>query len=122
MTQAGISYILTKYARIARATSNLLPDKIPPYVNRHTRAMLLLLSGVNLIYIRDLLGHVDIATTEVYARVDTEMKRKALASAYPEVVEPAMPHWTKDGDLLSWLNQLWLHDTLICKAFLWKSA
>ncbi len=47
--------------------------------------MLLLQAGVNLIYIRDLLGHVDIATTEVYARADTEMKRKALESTYPEV-------------------------------------
>lgn len=106
MTRAGISYILNKYVGQARATSNLLPDKITPHVMRHTRAMLLLQAGVNLIYIRDLLGHVDIATTEVYARADTEMKRKALESAYPEVVDPAMPHWTKDDDLLSWLKQL----------------
>ena len=106
MTRAGISYILDKYARKARATSNLLPDKITPHVMRHTRAMLLLQAGVNLVYIRDILGHVDIATTEVYARADTEMKRKALESAYTEVVDPTMPHWTKDGDLLSWLKQL----------------
>ena len=41
--------------------------------------MLLLQAGVSLIYIRDLLGHVDIAKTETYARADTEMKdRKSV--------------------------------------------
>ena len=68
--------------------------------------MLLLQSGVNLIYIRDLLGHVDIATTEIYARADTEMKRKALEGAYPDIVTNTLPHWTKDDDLLLWLSTL----------------
>ena len=40
--------------------------------------MHLIQAGVNLIYIRDLLGHVDVATTEVYARADAETKRKAI--------------------------------------------
>ena len=40
--------------------------------------MYLLQSGVNLIYIRDLLGHVDIKSTEIYLKIDSEMKRKAL--------------------------------------------
>jgi len=34
------------------------------------------------------------------------MKRKALEFAYPEVVDPAMTHWTKGDDLLSQLKQL----------------
>ena len=40
---------------------------------RHSKAMHLLQAGVNLIYIGDLLGHVDLATTEIYARADTEL-------------------------------------------------
>ena len=68
--------------------------------------MVLLQSGVSLVYIRDLLGHVDIATTEIYARSDTEMKRKALEKAYPEIVSEKLPHWNKDVNLLSWLNSL----------------
>lgn len=43
--------------------------------------MHLLQAGVNLIYIRDILGHADIKTTEIYARIDNEMKRKALEKA-----------------------------------------
>ena len=101
MTRAGISYILNKYVSQARAKSSIIPDKITPHVMRHTKAMLLLQAGISLIYIRDLLGHVDIETTEIYARADTEMKRKALEKAYPEMVVTNLPHWEKDENLLS---------------------
>ena len=40
--------------------------------------MHLLQAGVNLIYIRDFLGHADIKTTEIYAKTDTEEKRKVI--------------------------------------------
>ena len=52
------------------------------------------------------LGHVDIATTETYARADTEMKRKALEKAYPEMVTSNLPHWENDEALLTWLASL----------------
>jgi site-specific recombinase XerD len=44
---------------------------VTPHVLRHSKAMHLLQSGVNLIYIRDFLGHVDYSTTEVYAMLAT---------------------------------------------------
>jgi integrase/recombinase XerD len=106
LTPAGITFILNKYAACARAVSPIVPDKVTPHVFRHTKAMHLLHAGVNLIYIRDLLGHVDISTTENYARIDTELKRKALEKAYPEIVSPALPPWSRDKDLLTWLTNL----------------
>ena len=106
MTRAGIAYILAKYVSQAREKSPIIPDKVSPHVIRHTKAMMLLQAGVSLIYIRDLLGHVDIATTETYARADTEMKRKALEKAYPEMVTSNLPHWEKDEALLNWLASL----------------
>ena len=68
--------------------------------------MHLLQSGINLIYIRDLLGHVDIKTTEVYARADAEMKRKALEAAYPNIVPDKPFSWQEDGELMTWLRNL----------------
>ena len=68
--------------------------------------MHLLQSGVNLIYIRDILGHVDVKTAEVYARIDTEMKRKALESASKGVVSDMAPVWQTDKNLLDWLKSL----------------
>jgi integrase/recombinase XerD len=106
MTRAGVSYILNKYVSLARATCQLLPDKVTPHVFRHTKAMHLLQAGVNKIYIRDLLGQVDEATTEIYTHADTELKRKALEKAYPDMVPTEFPEWTKDDDLLMWLDNL----------------
>jgi integrase/recombinase XerD len=49
---------------------------------------------------------VDIATTEIYARADTELKRKALENAYPDMIPTDLPQWNKDEDLLAWLTNL----------------
>lgn len=46
----------------------LIPNDISPHCIRHTKAMHLLQANVNLVYIRDLLGHSSVTTTEIYAR------------------------------------------------------
>ncbi len=71
---------------------------------RHAKAMHLLEAGVNLIYIRDFLVHVSVTTTEIYLRANTETKRKALESAYMDVVTQDIPVWDEDADLLNWLQ------------------
>ena len=63
-------------------------------------------SGVNLIYIRDFLGHADVATTEVYAKVDPEMKRNALEKAYEQLSPEIDPDWRGDTELMIWLKNL----------------
>jgi integrase len=69
-------------------------------------AMHLLQAGVNLVYIRDLLGHSDISTTEIYARADEAMKRDALMTAYESPSNNELPAWKKDKGLLDWLKSL----------------
>ena len=96
-TRPGVTYILQKYCA---------GSKITPHVLRHTKAMHLLQSGVNIVYIRDILGHVDLKTTEVYARADTEMKRKAMERVYQDLLPPATPNWTADAELMQWLRDL----------------
>lgn len=68
--------------------------------------MHLLQAGVNLIYSRDFLGHVDLKTTEVYARTDTETKRKAIERAYPDLIDDHLSDWNQDQKLLSWHSEL----------------
>jgi site-specific recombinase XerD len=107
LTRAGISYILDKYVLLAkRDMPNLFPLDVSPHNIRHSKAMHLLQSGVNLVYIRDLLGHVDIKTTEVYARADSEMKRKALEQTYTPVTPNISSTWHDNVDLMSWLQNL----------------
>jgi integrase len=62
-------------------------------------------AGVPLPYIRDILGHVELATTDIYARASTEAKRKALEAAY-DIVTDDLPEWNRDPGLLSWLASL----------------
>lgn len=81
-------------------------SEVTPHVVRHAKAILLLQSGVNLIYIRDFLGHADCNTTEIYARSDTEMKRKAIENAYKDVLPDMFPDWEKDEEPMEWLNSL----------------
>jgi site-specific recombinase XerD len=73
---------------------------------RHSKAMHLLQAGVNLIYIRDFLGHENIKTTEIYAKSDSELKRQAIEDAYPDLVNSNLPDWNKDAALLNWLSSL----------------
>jgi len=51
-------------------------------------------------------GHVELSTTEIYARASTEAKRKALESAYAGIVTDDLPEWTQDPGLLDWLTGL----------------
>ena len=106
LTKEGIAFIISKYVASARETSTLMPPKVHAHMLRHSKAMHLLQAGINIIYIRDFLGHVDVKTTEIYARADTEMKRKAIENLYPDLIDSNLPDWSKDQALLSWLSEL----------------
>lgn len=105
-TRAGIAYLLNKYAkRAAQKKADVIPEHIHPHMLRHSRAMHLLQSGVNLIYIRDILGHVSVTTTEIYARADDEAKRRAIEAASPDIHNTAKD-WEENPKLLEWLKSL----------------
>jgi len=106
LSKEGVAYIIAKYVAIARKSSTIIPPKVKVHQMRHSKAMHLLQAGVNLIYIRDFLGHVDIKSTEVYARTDTETKRKAIENAYPDLIDSDLPDWNNDQNLLTWLSDL----------------
>ncbi|WP_320948947.1 tyrosine-type recombinase/integrase [Enterocloster bolteae] len=106
LTRPGVTYILKKYANELQADGNLSNESVTPHVMRHTKAMHLLRANVDLHYIRDFLGHIDITTTEVYAKADAEMKRAAFEKADIGITTNEMTSWQKNDDLLSWLTSL----------------
>lgn len=109
LTSSGITYILKKYASMARMVHpELIPEKISPHILRHSKAMHLLQAGVNLVYIRDILGHVTIQSTEIYARADSKLKRKSLEKASRDIIdnEIGKPSWGKDIELKYFLKNL----------------
>jgi site-specific recombinase XerD len=106
LTRAGINHILQKYLKMARETDkSIIPEKVSCHSLRHSKAMHLLEAGVNLVYIRDILGHVSVQTTEIYARADSQQKRKALEKAYVNINPDQEPIWTKNENLISWLKR-----------------
>ena len=106
LTRAGINFIVQKYIKTARKENKMIiPEKISCHSLRHSKAMHLLQAGVNLVYIRDILGHVSIQTTEIYARADSKQKRQAIEKAYVNVNPEEEPMWTKDENLVSWLKK-----------------
>ena len=108
LTRWGITKILARHVQSLRRRDSgyAAGVNITPHVIRRTRAMHLLQAGVNLIYIRDLLGHADVSTTEIYARADAEAKRKAIESAYQSLTPEPLADWTADQDLLEWLDHV----------------
>ena len=105
LTRAGIAHILKKYCDAARKENPVIPKRVSPHVFRHSRAMHMLQAGINLIYIRDFLGHSHVTTTEIYARADTETKRAALEKVTIRM-EVDLPDWTEDKSLMAMLREL----------------
>ena len=106
LTRPGVTYILKKYANELQADGNISNAMVTPHVMRHTKAMHLLRADVDLHYIRDFLGHIDISTTEIYAKADAEMKRAAFEKANIGISTDKVTSWQKNDDLMSWLTSL----------------
>ncbi|MBO6308250.1 MAG: hypothetical protein J6N70_05305 [Oribacterium sp.] len=66
----------------------------------------LVASGVDLIYIRDLLGHVSVRTTERYARAEAKLKREAIEAASKEIVPREDSKWDNNVSLKKGLKEL----------------
>jgi site-specific recombinase XerD len=101
-----VRYLLQKYVEAVRRDHPGFTQPVSPHSLRHTKGMHLLQSGVPLEIIRDFLGHVDVKTTEIYARANLEMKRKALEKVADGSPLPKIPSWKQNKTLLEWLHSL----------------
>src|ERR1700722_11635062 len=89
---SGGSFCCRKYcARTHAVRPTLAAKNLHPHSMRHSTAVNLLRSGVDILTISQWLGHASVTTTNRYATMDLEMKRKALERA------PAIAHATNDG-------------------------
>lgn len=105
-TRQNISYMLINYANKARELHpELIPDTVSPHTLRHSKAMHLLQAGVNIVYIRDILGHATIRTTEIYAKADSKLKREAIEKAYVQLTPDTNAEWDNNSSLLDWLSK-----------------
>lgn len=105
-SRSGIRYLLQHYVQAVRSDHPGFTQPVSPHSLRHTKGMHLLQSGVSLDIIRDFLGHVDVKTTQIYARANLEMKRKALEKVADDTSLPKLPSWKQNRTLLEWLHSL----------------
>jgi integrase/recombinase XerD len=108
LTRFGVRYLLRKYLEIAK---NQIPGLaksgciLTAHSLRHSIAVALLKSGVDLSTISQWLGHASPNTTNKYATLDLEMKRKALARVKPLPGQRRVA-WRKNRTILDWLESL----------------
>jgi site-specific recombinase XerD len=109
LSRDGADYILQKHLRRAAATLPTLPRKhVTLHTMRHSCAVALLQAGVDLIVIRDYLGHESIATTGRYTKTNLQMKRRVLEAFWKRsgLTRTRNPRWRPGADLLSFLSGL----------------
>jgi site-specific recombinase XerD len=107
LSRSGIADIVSRHAAQAvSATPSLRGRRVTPHTFRHTTAMHLLQSGVEVNVIRSWLGHVSISTTNRYIEIDLAMKREALAACEVDAGEHPQPSWQDKPDILAWLESL----------------
>jgi integrase/recombinase XerD len=79
LTRAGVFLILRRLAERA----GLEPERIHPHLLRHSFATHLLEGGADLRAVQEMLGHADLATTELYTHVSDRRRRELYFQAHP---------------------------------------
>ena len=105
LSRVGVQYVIDKYVERGRLLNPImLKAKITNHTFRHSKSMHLLEAGVNLLYIRDFLGHTSVTTTEMYAKANPEVKRKIIEQHGVKLGAQNKYSATRKGELLGWLR------------------
>ena len=106
LTRFGLGHIIRmRVASAASTMPSLAEKKITPHTFRHSTALHLLQSGVEINMVRSWLGHASIETTHSYVEIDMRMKIEALKACQAVKTTKGRPRWMRP-DLLTWLETL----------------
>lgn len=109
LTRDGVAYILSKYVALAaRELPRLLQTKVSPHTLRHSCAVALLQAGLDVLVIRDYLGHVSVATTSRYLSTNLKTKREVLEAFWKRagLASAGDAAWEPAPDVLAFLESL----------------
>ncbi|MCP9487484.1 MAG: tyrosine recombinase [Gaiellaceae bacterium MAG52_C11] len=94
LTRAGAFLILRRIAEKA----GLEPQRVHPHLLRHSFATHLLEGGADLRSVQELLGHADLATTELYTHVSDRRRRELYFHAHPHAQRQTTRRRTRSDD------------------------
>ena len=83
LTRQGLYKIIQRHAKEAG-----LAEKMSPHTLRHTFATHLLTGGCDLRSVQEMLGHADVATTQLYTHLSRERIKEVYFKAHPRATEP----------------------------------
>lgn len=107
ITRFGIYSLVRRHIlKASRTVPSLRKKVVSPHVIRHTTAVFLLRSKVDINTIRAWLGHVSLDTTNIYAEIDLEMKTELLARCEQGVSKSAQREWREKQGLMAFLKSL----------------
>jgi site-specific recombinase XerD len=109
LSRFGVRSIIRSLVNKASKSCTSLKDKkIGPHTFRHTTAMHLLQSGVDIAVIKTWLGHVDLNTTHNYIEIDMKMKEDALSKTRSKIqMKNKIDNLLKkEKDVVEWLKDL----------------
>jgi len=110
LTRYGVNYLVKKYRKpAAEKCPSLAAKRVTPHTFRHTTALHMIQSGVDITGVKEWLGHAHIKTASLYVDINIEMKRHALDKCkgpkpQPTTPEP-QPEWLAP-DALKFLDEL----------------
>jgi site-specific recombinase XerD len=108
LTRHGIHHVLAYHSAAVHRADSRFPAKVWPHLLRHSCAVAMLQAGVDLVTIRDQLGHASVATTGRYATSNLKLKRAALEAfwAATGMSAPKRNRWRLTPKLSSFLQSI----------------
>lgn len=79
LSERAVQKMLKRVARRARIPDAEKPRRVNPHRLRHTAATEMLRAGVDIVTLRDILGHASISTTQLYCSADASRLKEASA-------------------------------------------
>lgn len=101
LSRKSIAVIVKKYSDRARKENpTVIPEGVSPHSLRHSKAMMLQDTGINLVYIRNFLGHSSVTTTVIYARINHWQKMEVIEKTSLSPDPDELPVWHRNKGLL----------------------
>lgn len=103
----GLAHIVKKHKTIAQEDCESLRNlNVTPHTFRHTTALALARAGVDIVTVKEWLGHADVKTTSMYVEINMRMKREALRKYPPPTLEKQPNLEWKKPDVIKFLRDL----------------